>query len=324
MRHRSVRPRHILAAVACAWFALPGAALGQTVIDLTHPIPTFEPMAGDPMKPDLQKPWGDARLSPTFGQQAILSMSRFPVSHGHFDIGTIVLAEHHGTHLDTPSHFVNNAASQEAAGIPNASRKQAHQLSGSDLVGPIVFLDISGRVQRELDRNGGKPSPDRSVTDFSNASRNVVGADDINSIAGRLRDGAWLVVHTGWSRFFFSGPDFAKDPYINGWNHPGLNKQAVDRLVEIMDQRRIRLGGIAMDNIGIDSGQSAIGDDDKWTNSWHAHVRLLQRGVMFVENAANLDQLAQVKDKEACLLTVGAPKHVRGTGGPSRVLAICR
>ena len=89
-----------------------------------------------------------------------------------------------------------------------------------------------------------------------------------------------------------------------------------------MDERGILINGVVADNIGIDSGESAVGDDDKWTNSWHAHVRLLQRGVKFVENAANLGQLSLAKP-DSCTLIVGAPKHVRGTGGPSRVLAMC-
>jgi kynurenine formamidase len=322
MDKRSNLARAFCAAAAAAWCAAPAAA--QKVIDLTHPIPTYQPMAGDPMKPDMTKPWGDARLFPTFGQHAVLAMSKFPTNQGHFDLGTIVLSEHHGTHLDSAGHYVNDGKSQEAAGTPVSQRKLVHQLGGADLVGPIVFIDISGRVQRELDRNGGKPSPDKSVTDFSNGSRNVVGADDVAAVAGKIRNGAWLVIHTGWSKFFFEGGDFAKDPYVNGWNHPGMNKAAVDKLIEIMEKKKVVLSGIVADNIGIDSGQSALGDDDKWTNSWHAHVRLLQRGVKFVENAAHLDQLAAVRHKDRCLLSVGAPKHVRGTGGPSRVLAICR
>jgi kynurenine formamidase len=76
------------------------------------------------------------------------------------------------------------------------------------------------------------------------------------------------------------------------------------------------------DNIGIDSGESAKGEDDKWTNSFYAHVRGLQRGWKFVENATNLGQLSLAKP-DSCTLIVGAPKHIRGTGGPSRVLAMC-
>ena len=183
-----------------------------------------------------------------------------------------------------------------------------------------MVIDISGRVQAELDKNGGMASADRAVTDFSNGSGNVVGAGDIDAVADRIADGVFLVLNLGWSDFFFQGTDFVNDPTSTAFNHPGMNKEAVDRLIEIMESKGVRIAGIVADNIGIDSGQSAIGDDDKWTNSFHAHIRLLQRGVLFVENATNLGQVAMAGD---CTIVVGAPKHVRGTGGPSRVMAIC-
>ena len=307
-----------LAAAALA-VAAPALA-GSMTIDLTHPIPTFQPTEGDPMTPDLSKPWLDSVPIPSFGAQAVFSLGQFPTNQGHFDLGLIVLSEHHGTHLDTPGHYVNNEGSMEAAGTAPGERKLAHQLTSDDLIGPAVVIDISGRVQAELDKNGGTPSPDKAVTDFSNASANVVTAGDIDAVADRIADGVFLVLNLGWSDFFFQGADFVKDPYINGFNHPGMNREAVDRLIEIMESKGVRIGGIIADNIGIDSGQSAIGEDDKWTNSWHAHVRLLQRGVLFVENATNLGQVAMAGD---CTVVIGAPKHVRGTGGPSRVLAIC-
>ena len=143
------------------------------------------------------------------------------------------------------------------------------------------------------------------------------------SASSRATLGAWLVLNLGWSRFFFQGPDFAKDPYINAWNHPGITPAAVDKLIEIMDDKGVKIAGIVADNIAIDSGQSSKGEDDQWTNAFYAHVRLLQRNLLFVENAANLDLLATVRNPKDCLLSVGAPKHVRGTGGPSRVMAIC-
>lgn len=233
-----------------------------------------------------------------------------------------MLTEHHGTHLDAPGHYINDANSQEAAGIAIERRKLSHTLGSDDLVGKVVVIDISSRVETELAKNGGRPSPDKAVTDFSNASNNVVTADDIAAVADQLENGTWLALNLGWSKFFFQGADFAKDPYINGWNHPGMNKEAVDKLIEVMEQKNITIGGIIADNFGIDSGQSAKGDDDKWSNSWHAHVRLLQRGVKFVENGTNLDQLATARPG-SCTLVVGVLKHVRGTGGPSRVLALC-
>ena len=297
---------------------------GSLNIDLSHPIPTFAPSNEDPMKADLSRPYLNSVPIPTFGGQAVLSFGKFPTSDGHFSLGTIILAEHHGTHLDSPGHYVNNAESLEQGNKPANERKHTQDLDANDLIGHAVLIDISGRVEMELAKNGGVPSPDVTVTDFSNASANVVTADDVAAVSDKIKNGVWLVLNTGWSKFYFSGADFAKDPYINGFNHPGMSKEAVDKLIDIMNQKGVLIGGIIADNIGIDSGQSAVGDDDKWTNSWHAHVRLLQRGVKFVENATNLGQLAMAKDPGKCTIVVGAPKHVGGTGGPSRVLALCK
>ena len=113
-------------------------------------------------------------------------------------------------------------------------------------------------------------------------------------------------------------------PYINGWNFPGLSAAACDKLIEIEDRMGVRINGVAMDNIGIDSGENSAGPKgDLVTDSWHCHVRGLQRGWKFVENAANLGQLAEAK-LGSCSLFVGAPKLVGGTGGPSRVMALCK
>lgn len=320
MRSRSLM---VVALAGALGFDVGSAAAQSFLVDLTHPIPTFKPMSGDPMKPDTAQPWLDSKPIPTFGQQTILSISQFPTNQGHFDLGVLVLAEHHGTHLDTAAHYVNNPQSMEKDGTPPDKRRLAHQLGAQDLIGRVVLIDISGRVKAELDKNGGKPNPDPKITDFRDTSRNVVTADDIAALEGKLRSGVWLVLNTGWSRFYFDGSDFAKDPYVNGWNHPGLSRAAVDKLIEVENRKKMKIRGIVADNIGIESGQSGKGEDDKWTNSWYAHVKGLQRGWLFVENAANLGQLALARP-DSCTLIVGAPKHVRGTGGPSRVLAMCQ
>ena len=55
----------------------------------------------------------------------------------------------------------------------------------------------------------------------------LVAADDIAAVADKLQDGDWLVLDFGWSRFYFQGADFMKDPYSNGFNYPGLSKSGV-------------------------------------------------------------------------------------------------
>ncbi len=297
----------------------------QVFIDLTHPLPTFKAKKSDPLAPDLEEPWGDGPRHPGFGKHAILSIASSPTDQGDFLLGRLVLSEHHGTHVDAPSHFANNATSLEQGGIPADRRKSLHQLTAEELIGPIVLIDISERVARELAKNGGLPSPDTAITDFSNDSLNVVRPEDIDAVADQLDNGVWLVLNFGWSQFFFDNPYFLLSPYINGWNHPGLSPAAVDRLIEVMEAKSIRINGIVADNIGVDSGHGAIGPDRRWTRPWYAHVRLLQRGLLFVENTANLDQLSEAvaQGSNNCLLMVGALKYVQGTGSPARVMAIC-
>ena len=307
-------------------FAASGAAKAEQIfIDLMHPLPTFKPKDGSPLSPDLTRPWGNGERHPGFGKPAILSIANAPSEPGDFRLGRVILSEHHGTHVDAPNHFANNATSLEEGGIPASRRRAMHQLTAEDLIGPVVMIDISDRVERELAKNGGEPSPDTHITDFSNGSRNVVGADDIAAVADRIDNGVWLVLNLGWSRFYFDGPLFTRSRYINGWNHPGLSAAAVDKLIEVMDAKGVRINGIVADNLGIDSGHSAIGPDRLWTKPWYAHVRLLQRGLLFVENTANLDQLSEavVPGSGNCLLMVGALKYEQGTGGPARVMSIC-
>ena len=302
--------------------SLPGAASAETfLVDLTHPLPTFGAMEGDPMKPDLANPWLDSKPVPTFGQQTVLTIGEFPIPAGHFDLGTLVLSEHHGTHMDTSAHFVNKPETLEDGNPPASERELAHQTDANDLIGRIVLIDISGRVQSELDKNGGKPSSDPAVTDFRNDSGNVVTADDVAAVADQIDNGVWVVISTGWSRYYFEGIDWGKDPYINNWNFPGLSHAGVDKLIDIENQKGVRINGIVADVIGVESGESSKGSDDQWSDSWPAHVRGMQRGWKLVENATNLGALAQASG--GCTMVVGAPKHVRGSGGPSRVLAIC-
>ena len=196
-------------------------AAGNFIIDLTHPIPTFHPMEGDPMKPDMSKPWLDSQAIPSFGQQTVLAIGQFPTNQGHFDLGTLVLSEHHGTHMDSSAHYVNNAESMEEGNPAAEQRKYMHMLDGEDLSGPIVLVDISARVQAELDKNGGTPSPDTSVTNFSDASGNAVTADDIAAVADRIDDGVWLVLSQGWSRFYFQGTDFCRGSLHQRLELPG-------------------------------------------------------------------------------------------------------
>ncbi len=295
------------------------AAADMFLIDLTHPMGTFAPMKDDPMEADLNSPHLDSIAYPTFGKQTVYDASYyFPINRGEFWGGKVILYDHHGTHMDAPAHFKNTPETVEPGG---PQQKYLHELTAEELIGPAVVIDISSRVEAELDKNGGMPSPDTSVTDFSDSSNNVITADDLAAVAGQIENGVWIVANTGWSKFFYDA-NWDTTPYLNGWNFPGFNKAAIDKLIEVEDAKGIRITGIVIDNIGIDTGESSIGKEGKWVDSWHSHVRGLQRGWKFVENATNLGQVAMA-ETGSCTIIVGALKYVAGAGGPARVFAMC-
>jgi len=295
-------------------------------IDLTHEIPTFAPIKDDPTKPDLSKPIAHSTPIAGFYHQAVLyPADKWPTNQGYFNSAAVLIQEHNGTSFNSPNHYINNATSTEPGATPNDNRKASHQLTTKQLTGKIVFIDVSRRVKKELAKNGGKPSPDVSVTDFSDSSRATVRAADITAVADQIENGVWVVARVGWEQFYFAGTeDWDKSEYVNALNHPGFTAEAIDKLIEIMDNKGVHISGIAADSFSTDSGEGAKGIDDQWSNAWPAHVRLYQRDILIVENLDNLRQLAHfAKRSDDCYLMIGAMKHVGGTGGPARVMATC-
>ncbi len=322
---RRVSP-HLFAVALTAFLGVDSAWADVTFIDLTHEIPTFAPSKDDPTKPDLSNPVGHSRPIAGFYHQAVLyPPDRWPTNEGYFDSAAILIQEHNGTSFNSPNHYINSHKSLEPGGIPVNARKSSEALTVAQLTGKIVLIDVSDRVQRELAENGGKPSPDTSVTDFSDSSRATVRAEDIDAVANQIDEGVWVVARLGWEQFYASGiEDWDTSPYANALNHPGFTREAIDRLIEIMDAKRVRIAGIAADSLTTDSGAGMKGTDENYSNAWPAHVRLYQRDILIVENLANLDALARVSQTSSqCSLVVGALKHVGGTGGPARVFAVC-
>lgn len=293
-------------------------------IDLTHTIPTFMPTKESAMKPNLNKPISDSTPIAGFYQQAILyPADLWPTSDGVFSSKAILIQEHNGTSFNAPNHYINNHASSEAGAIPKNARKSAEQLTTNQLTGDIVLIDVSKRVAKELAKNDGQPSPYLTITDFSDTSMATIRASDIRAVEDQIKQGAWLVGRVGWEQFYFSGTEnWDKSDYTNGLNHPGFTVEAIEEIIRIMDEKKIKISGIAADSFSTDSGQGAKGTDENWSNAWPAHVRLYQRDILIVENLANLDKLA-TKAEGSCALMVGALKHTGGTGGPARVMAVC-
>lgn len=294
------------------------------LFDLTHPVPLFEPKDGDVTKADLTKPFKDSKPTAGFGFQATRKVkSPFKTQIGHFVWAELYLDEHYGTHVDSTDHYKNNPGTLNVA---KADDRTTEEYTAKDLIGPIVLIDIADRVAKELAKNGGQPSPDVKVTNFDNNSGNTVTAADIAKVEGQIVAGAWIVVRSGWDKFFFGTPpqNPFMHPYINGLNYPGFTAEAVAKLIEIENKKNIRINGIAMDNLSIDSGHSGRGpDNNPYGRGWYAHHEGLQRGWKFIENAASLTPLAG-KQPGQCALILGSLKLISGSGAPARVLALCR
>ena len=294
------------------------AAAETFVADLSHIHGTYAPKDGDIGQPDMSKPHKGSVAVPVFGLQGVQErLPDYPTNNGPFIEGRFVVHEHFGTHVDAPAHVENNEATRESG---NPDLRTAEELTAEDLYGPVVYLDISARVQAELDNNNGIPGP-ISVTDFSDESKVGITATDIEAIEDKIKEGVWIVVNTNWSKFFYE-EDKKKSPYINNWNYPGFSAGACDKLIEIEDRKGIRIDGIVMDNMSVGSGDNGTGPKDDWIDAWHCHIRGIQRGWLLVENAANLGRLSNAKPG-SCSLFVGALKIANAAGVPSRVIAVC-
>jgi len=303
------------------------SAVAQTTIDgvryydFTHTIPMFAPTGGDITKPDLSKPFKNSMAVASFGFQATRKIKDpFKTQTGFFQWGWFHFDEHYTTHLDSTDHYLNN---DKAA---NADKRSVEEYTLRDIIGPVVYIDISDRVAKELAKNGGKPSPNPAVTNFGEATGATVLADDIEKVADKIVDRAWIVVHSGWDRLFVGDPpqEAFLHPYINGLNYPGFGKAAVEKLIEIENRKGVRINGIMMDNLSIDSGESGRGSDGKnpFGDGWYAHQLGLTRGWKLLENGAGTGQLAN--ESGNCTLIAGAIRLTSATGAPARVVAICR
>lgn len=292
---------------------------GFKLHDLSHPVPMFKPAGNDMLKADLAKPHKGSKPVASFGFEGVRKLKKnFTTKTGHFQWGYFSLDEHYSTHIDSTDHYQNNKASLK--GKPD--NRSVDQYSVGELFAPTVYVDVSARVAAELAKNGGKPSPDRKKTSFDN----MVRVADLEKVKDQIGNGVWIVIHTGWSKFFTGAPpkNPFMHPYMNGLNYPGLEKAQVEWLIALEKSKGIKIGGIIMDNLSVDSGKSGLGTKgDPFGDGWWVHQLGIQRGWKLVENANNLAALKPYKPGQ-CAVFVAPAKVVSATGVPSRILAMCK
>lgn len=180
----------------------PTVRLGQ-VLDLTHPLsPTFPIWPGPQNKP--------IRLS----QLSAVAQSGFYANRWEVN-------EHHGTHLDTPSHVVD-------AGMT------AEQIPAASLIAPLVVLNIRDRARKNVDAE--------------------VLPDDVlqwEKRHGKIPAGAAVMMDSGWDAYAGDAQRFTGMDATQTLHFPGFAPKTCEMLVQ---ERHIV--GVGVDTLSFDIGPS--------------------------------------------------------------------
>lgn len=170
----------------------------------------------------------------------------------------IALCTHTGTHIDAPAHIL-------------AGGRTLDRLPVETFVGQAVLADCS------------------------DPGRATIGLDDLTPLADAVRDCEFLILRTGWHRFW------GQARYFSGF--PVLSRQAAEWLAG----RGLR--GVGIDTLSVDP----LADTDL-----PIHHILLSAGLVIVENLANLDAVPESAFLFSCL-----PMKIRDAdGSPVRAVAV--
>ncbi|NUP26384.1 MAG: cyclase family protein [Nocardia sp.] len=187
--------------------------------------------------------------------------------------------EHIGTHLDAPVHWVTGRDGDDVSQIPVRR-----------LIGPVAVLDLTAAVAAD---------PDHLLT--------IAEVEAWEREHGRLAEGAWLLLRTGWESRGGSEAEFLNTD-DTGSHTPGV---AVDCARWLATERDIT--GLGVETVGVDAGLAGGFDP-----AFPVHHYFLGNDKYGLTSLRNLDRLPSV----GAMLVVSPLPIVGGTGSPSRVLAV--
>lgn len=237
------------------------------LIDLTAPL--------SPETPVL-------RLPPPFANTIHLSLepvSSFDEAGPAWRWNNIHTGEHTGTHVDAPAHW---ATGRDGATVD--------QITLTRLIGPAVVVDVTDQVAAD--------------PDFLLEPEHLL---DWEEHHGRVPDGAWLLLRTGWGERSHDEAAFLNAD-ADGPHTPGPSVAAARWLAE---ERSIT--GFGVETVGIDAG-SAGGMDPPFP----AHHFLLGADTYGLTQLQDLHRLPLT----GAVLIVTPLPIVGGTGSPARVVAL--
>jgi len=180
----------------------------------------------------------------------VVSARRLP-SGWYYAANNFSTAEHGGTHLDAPVHFVEK-------------KRTTDEIPLNQLIAPAVVIDVTRQADSSADYR--------------------VHQSDISAweaVHGDIPEGAIVLIRTGWSsrwpdRARYLGTTKTGAAGVRELHFPGLDLDAARALV------RRRVAAVGIDSPSIDYGQST---------TFQVHRRLFASNVPAFENVANLDQL---------------------------------
>ncbi len=170
-----------------------------------------------------------------------------------------------GTHMDAPSHCIPGSLCID-------------DLDVNDLVFPCVVIDISDKCHER----------------YSLSIQDVM---DFESTYGSITKGSYVMVHTGWSRFWDE-----PSKYHNNHIFPSISEEAAKLL---LDQ--------GVNALGIDTLSS-----DRPEDGFKVHQAFLGAGKILIENVANLGQIPPT----GCYVMALPIKIQDGTEAPIRLVGL--
>jgi kynurenine formamidase len=243
------------------------AAGGVRVVDLTQPLSESTPVI---------------QLPPPFSNTPGLSrrtISRYDDAGPAWAWDTLEIGEHVGTHFDAPIHWVTGRDGEDVGSVP-----------ASKLVGPAAVIDKSAEAAAD---------PDYLLT--------VADVEAWEAEHGRLPEGGWLLLRTGWDARAHDQEEFLN--VVDGRPRtPGPDAECARWLAH---ERPIV--GFGVETVGTDAG-GAAGFDPPFP----AHNHLLGAGKYGLTQLANLGELPAT----GALIVVAPLRLVDGTGSPARALAL--
>ncbi|MFB9151036.1 cyclase family protein [Roseovarius ramblicola] len=162
----------------------------------------------------------DADFPTYFGAPGISTEQTFNFDEHGFNLLTLTVNEHTGTHVDAPLHFSADGASVD-------------EIPVGDLVAPLCVVDIAARAAEDADTR--------------------LTPDDLKAwIAahGPIPDGACVALYSGWGAKVDSDAFRGFDGEAQ--HYPGFHVEAAQMLMEETGAR-----SIAVDTLSLDHGPSA-------------------------------------------------------------------